>query len=227
MSVIASAGDRRRRAKRLARRILTLPAGAEKDQAFDELAVLVRDGSSAKDSVDSEEGPRLVEILIHVVSEERLVESYLGSRSGGSMSDPHEIDEVKQRADISWAGGLQGFQFDEAGPPGQFKRWLFTYVGWRRNDHLRDKYRRREVTINEFDEQGRPLSSLVVQASDVLQAMAHLPPRYRRYLELYYFDDLTAAEIQATLGIEPTQYRNLRRNAMQNLLAVLGTGYRS
>lgn len=55
-----------------------------------------------------------------------------------------------------------------------------------------------------FEEAERPVEPEAGGGEDVLQAVAALPPKYRTVIHLFYYEDLSVAQISEALGIGPS-----------------------
>ncbi|KRN22266.1 sigma-70 family RNA polymerase sigma factor [Lacticaseibacillus camelliae] len=80
--------------------------------------------------------------------------------------------------------------------------------------------RKREMTVAQVPDRAAPVHDPIV-AIDLLQALSKLGADYRQVLHLYYYQDLSIADISAVLNIpEPTVKTRLRRGriALKNVL---------
>lgn len=84
----------------------------------------------------------------------------------------------------------------------RFKTWLYGIAAHKCTDHLRMRYqddRREEAAV--FLETQRPNEHHAVELKESIRAaLSHLPEPQREVLELYYYAELTLAEVAKALG---------------------------
>lgn len=77
--------------------------------------------------------------------------------------------------------------------------WLFRVAANCANDLHRSPWRRRVVPIEEGAQLPAPVETS--EPGGILEAVAALPEKYRTVIHLYYYEDLSAAEIAQALGV--------------------------
>ncbi len=94
-------------------------------------------------------------------------------------------------------------------PEGNVRAWLYTVATNVANDHLRKRYRKPEVYLDEepaaleTETQDTPYSVLEREydAAEVRGGLSKLKPAYRTVLLLYYKEELSYEEIASVLGV--------------------------
>lgn len=141
--------------------------------------------------------------------------------------DHHLAEDLLQDALVKLASRWERIR-DEA-PEAYVRRILYrdAISRWRRT--------RREVSVDHHDPDGRlarlrherhPVQDWV-SGADVRDALLLLPPRQRAVIVLRYFEDLSEADIAATLGISRGTVKSQASDAMRTLRGLLpasGTG---
>ena len=137
--------------------------------------------------------------------------------------DEHLAHDLVQDALVKLASRWERLR-DEA-PEAYVRRILYrdTVSRWRRL--------RRERLVDHHDPQGA-LAAIVaaepvtgwVDGADVRAALSLLPPRQRAVIVLRYYEDLSEADIAATLGISPGTVKSQASDAMKTLRRLLPDG---
>jgi RNA polymerase sigma-70 factor (sigma-E family) len=88
-------------------------------------------------------------------------------------------------------------------------------------DERRRPWRRREVNHEVLPEPRPAASSSDDLQSDVLAALAKVPPRQRAVLVLRFFEDKTVEDVAAILGCSPGTVKSQTSKGLSNLRAAL------
>ena len=110
---------------------------------------------------------------------QRICMTYLKSR--------HDTDDVFQTVFVKYALSSQSFDSDE-----HEKAWLIRVTINACKDWLKNIFRRSVVPLEEAQEQ---IKGLPTETTEVLDAVASLPERYRIVIYLHYYEGYTAQEI--------------------------------
>lgn len=142
-----------------------------------------------------------------------------------SVANPEEAEEVTQEVFTRAIASLPRFRITDA----PFQAYLAQIA----RNLLRDRWRRARVSP-EVDEEvpdrptGEAVPEAVVLASDqrqvLLNAIEHLPHRYREVLRLRVLEGRTAAEIGAYWGRSPEAVRQIQHRALLALRGEMAAG---
>lgn len=119
--------------------------------------------------------------------------AFLARRVGPDMAD----DAAQEVWIACWKN------LERNGPRGRFKAWLYGVATYKATDALRVRCRQRERETD--PERGESIAAPdafghVEMQATVEKVLAGLPENQREVVELYYFAELTLAEIAAALG---------------------------
>lgn len=134
--------------------------------------------------MDDQEAQRLVDAYGDAVY--RLAYARTGNRS--------DAEDITQETFLRLVRAAPTFR-EEA----HRKAWLLRVAANCANDLHRSPWRRRVVSIEEGTQ--LPAPTEVTEPGSILEAVAALPEKYRTVIHLYYYEDLSAAEIAQALGV--------------------------
>lgn len=142
-----------------------------------------------------------------------------------SVTDPEEAEEITQEVFARAIASLP--RFVVTGAP------FHAYLGQIARNLLRDRWRHEqscpglEQDVPDVPAPG-PAPEAVVLAADqrqvLLNAIEHLPPRYREVLRLRVIEGRTAAEIGARWGRSPEAVRQIQHRAVLALRGEMAAG---
>lgn len=135
------------------------------------------------------------------------------------MRDPERAKDAVQEAYARAWRDLPGLR-----DPERFAAWLRRLVVHACYDELRrDRRRRLEVEIGDMERgSGEDLERSAVERDQVDRAMRRLDPDERVVVTLFYYLDLSIAEVAATLGIPEGTAKSRLFRARRSLRYVLG-----
>ncbi len=150
-----------------------------------------------------------------------LYDRYAGLVNGLALRvlhDPADAEDVVQTVFIQvWR---QADRFDaRRGAP---EAWIHVLARTRALDHLRRRTQRREEQEEEDGPDSAASPSSIVHQLSVREALARLPERERRALELAYYEGLTQMEIAERLQTPVGTIKTRIRSAMIRLRRDLG-----
>ncbi|MHB1777174.1 MAG: RNA polymerase sigma factor [Acidimicrobiales bacterium] len=143
----------------------------------------------------------------------------------GSVGDPEEAEEVTQEVFARAIASLPRFVVTDA----PFQAYLAQIA----RNLLRDRWRREqsrpalEQDVPDGPAAGPAPEAAVLAADDrqvLLNAIRHLPPRYREVLRLRVIEGRTAAEIGAEWGRSPEAVRQIQHRAVLALRGEMAAG---
>lgn len=139
-----------------------------------------------------------------------------------NKADQH-VEDLVQRTFIACVEGRDRFRGDSS-----FRTYLFAIA----HNVLREHFRRQRRAPGDLDLDrlsivdlgASPTSMLVARAEEriLLHALRQIPVASQVILELYYWEQLTGAELGAFLGVPEDTARSRLRKAKQQLEAAIG-----
>ena len=100
---------------------------------------------------------------------------------------------------------------------GQLRAWLIVTARNVCRDELR-RHRRRELALDE----ARDLPAAAPEIDETLAAVRRLPEKYRLPIYLFYYEELTTAQIAALLNRKESTVRSDLRRGREKLRRMLG-----
>lgn len=130
------------------------------------------------------------------------------------MGSPHDADDVTQDAFLKLLEDATSFQDDE-----HLKAWLIRVTINRCKEVRRSAWRRRVDTMDASSPELANLESPAQEllASDVGEAMSHLPKQARLIVYLHYFEGYSVEEISQFIRCNPITVRTRLYRARKKL----------
>jgi RNA polymerase sigma-70 factor (ECF subfamily) len=139
------------------------------------------------------------------------------------LRDDDDVDEVVQRALVRAYDAMEGFRGDSS-----FRTWLSTIATNLALNHLRDRGRFREATIEEAEAITNSLATNRLVARETcrrLQAtLTELPAKQRTAVELRLLHDLSFREVADVLGTSEDSAKANFHHGLKRLREALGEG---
>lgn len=130
------------------------------------------------------------------VSQKEAVEKYFNTvyrLAFSQTKNKSDAEDVTQDVFLRFMQKNDGWRGEE-----HMKAWLLRVTINRCHDHFTSSWRKRTEPLTD----DIPFSS--PEKSDVYYATASLPPKYRAVIHLFYYEDMSVAEIAKSLGIKET-----------------------
>jgi RNA polymerase sigma factor (sigma-70 family) len=150
-----------------------------------------------------------------------LVERYRPSVRARALrlcGDPHDADDIVQESLLQAFIGL-----DRLRDPDRFAGWL---AGIMLNVHRAQRRRARLLLLADWPEWLHPVSELGLPSAEDLDradalrdAVAGLPARQRRAVEIFYYADLPTGSIGGSAGAAKTSLHKARRRLREHITA--------
>lgn len=135
----------------------------------------------------------------------RLCYSYLGSAA--------DAEDAAQSVFVKLVNNPRAFENED-----HERAWLLTCSANHCKDVLKSAPRTRVIALPSYESSRMGTHDGV---DETLEAMSHLPLRYKECLYLYYYEGYKTAEIAQMLGIPSSTVRNRLRDARQTLRGLL------
>lgn len=142
----------------------------------------------------------------------------LGRHAGRLVGDPEAAGDIAQEAWLAIARSIR--RLDD---PARFRAWAYRIVTRRAADWIRKARRDRrlgEELANDVEVNRHTVTEQDSGADDmdlIRRALKTLPPDRRALLALYYFDELTVAEIAEALAIPRGNVKSRLHHARNHL----------
>lgn len=131
------------------------------------------------------------------------------------LHDMAEAEDVLQDVLVKYL--LRAEEFND----GQHEKlWLLNVAANLCRNRLKQKKRVMDELPEDFPGEGIPEDSL-----DLLRAVSALPVKYRDVVHLFYYDDMTTADIAGVLEKPESTVRSLLHRARKMLKETLGPAY--
>ncbi len=124
-----------------------------------------------------------------------------------------DSEDAVQMTMIQYFSSTQEFENED-----HIKKWLFRTVLNKAKDIRRTFWRRNRMPLDET------LANIPVTSEAdgrLLEAVAHLPARYRVVLQLYYYENFSTEEISRIIQISPAGVRKRLSRARSELKKIL------
>ncbi len=131
-----------------------------------------------------------------------------------TLGSPQDADDAVQEVFLRLFRWQKGFD-----SPEHLRRWLLRVTVNLCKDVLKSPWRKRQVPLEELAD---PPVFDQPQESALYQAVMALPEQYRTVLDLFYYEELTTAEIGALLNLSRTAVTTRLSRAREALKQQLG-----
>ncbi len=128
-----------------------------------------------------------------------------------ALRDRQEAEDVTQTVLLRLYQQKEDFDGEE-----HLKRWLLRVAVNESRKILRSPWRKRRVSLEEWDAAEEP-----TEDSGVLDAVMALDTKYRLPVYLYYYEELSVAEVAQVLKTNPSTVQTRLQRAREKLKAVL------
>ena len=150
---------------------------------------------------------------------EKLIEQYQKHVFAAAFSVCQNIadaDDVVQDTFLKYHYSKKEFESQE-----HIKAWLLRVAINKAKDHLRSFWKRNTISIEELIIASPDTEELTFAQKDegkrILENVMKLPTKYRIVIHLFYYDDLSVAEIAKILGISESNVKT-RLSRARNML---------
>ena len=150
---------------------------------------------------------------------EKLIEQYQKHVFAAAFSVCQNIadaDDVVQDTFLKYHCSQKEFSSQE-----HIKAWLLRVAINKAKDHLRSFWKKNTVSIEELAMASPDNEALTIEQKDdgkkILENVMKLPTKYRIVIHLFYYDDLSVAEIAKVLGISESNVKT-RLSRARNML---------
>ncbi len=131
-----------------------------------------------------------------------------------TLGSPQDADDAAQEVFLRLFRAEKDFE-----SPEHLRRWLLRVTVNHCRDVLKSPWRRRRAALEELPE--RPVFDRQ-EDGDLYASVMALPEKYRTVLDLFYYEELSTAEIAPLLGMSPTAVTTRLSRARQALRKKLG-----
>lgn len=130
-----------------------------------------------------------------------------------------DAEDITQNVFLKYVSADKTFRSEE-----HRKAWLLRVAVSCANDFVTSAHYRHEAVLDELPERGEEPSYELEEKSEVYYAVQSLPEKYRVPIHLFYYEDMSTAQIAKTLGERESTVRSHLTRARQMLKEILKEG---
>ena len=132
------------------------------------------------------------------------------------MKEPHDAEDVTEDVFVKVLTGSFSFESEE-----HEKSWLALTTMNRAKDVLKSAWRKQVGSLEDLENEPESPESAAAEASDTMEAIQKLDPKYKEVIILFYYMGYKTDEIAEKLRKPPSTVRNLLADARKKLRVML------
>lgn len=154
------------------------------------------------------------------ISAKRLLELYSDTvyRIAYARTRNHQdAEDITQNVFLKYVAAKKAFDSEE-----HRKAWILRVAVNCTNDYVKSAYYRKRAALEDIPEQGAEQSYEIEEKSEVYYAVQSLPEKYRIPIHLFYYEDMSIAQIaaatsqtQSTVRSQLTRARNMLKKILK------------
>lgn len=130
--------------------------------------------------------------------------------------NPQDAEDITQDVFLKYIGAEKQFTSEE-----HRKAWLLRVAVNCANDFVKSAHHRKRAYLEEMPEQSAEQSYEPEEKSEVYYAVQKLPEKYRIPIHLFYYEDMSIAQIAAATGERESTVRSQMTRARSMLKKIL------